>query len=164
MRKAGLTLTKIKEAREYLCSEFNVEYPFAHYRFKTDGKSLFMDYDQIKQNDKDKLLDLNEHGQLAWTEILSRLLQQFEYDPHIGAVIRWQVDGIDSPVRLDPRLAFGAPQVNGIPTWVLRERWRSGESLADIAGDYDLESHLVSSALRFEGIEVDPDRPNTWIH
>ena len=162
MRKAGVRLPEIKRAREYLCEEFDVEFPFAHYRFKTDGKRLFMDYDQIKQSDKDKLLNLNEAGQLAWKDILSGLLQQFEYDPDIGAVIRWQVDGVDSPVRLDPRLAFGAPQVHGIPTWVLRERWRSGESLADISGDYELESRLVSAALRFEGIEVDPDRPNKW--
>jgi len=78
--------------------------------------------------------------------------------------MRWKVDGVDSPVRLDPRVAFGAPQVRGIPTWVVRERWMSGENLADIAGDYELEPQLVSSALHFEGIEVDPDRPSQWIH
>jgi uncharacterized protein (DUF433 family) len=164
MRKSGVTLPRIRQAREYLCEEFNSQFPFAEYRFKTDGKTLFMDYDQIVARDKDKLLALNEQGQLAWNEILSGLLQEFEYDPDIGTVLRWKVDGVDSPVRLDPRVAFGAPQVNGIATWVLRERWRSGEGLSDIADDYELEPTLVSSALRFEGIEVDPDRPNQWIH
>jgi uncharacterized protein (DUF433 family) len=164
MRKSGVTLQKIRQAREYLCEQFNSEFPFAHYRFKTDGKSLFMDYDQIEASAKQKLIALNDHGQLAWNEILSRLLQEFEYDPDTGTVLRWKVDGIDSPVRVDPRVAFGAPQVHGIPTWVLRERWMSGENLADIAGDYELESQLVTSALRFEGIEVDPDRPSQWIH
>jgi uncharacterized protein (DUF433 family) len=164
MRKSGLKLPKIRESRDYLCEQFGTVFPFAHYRFKTDGKALFMDYDQIVKGDKDKLLALNENGQLAWNEILSGLLQEFEYDPEIGTVLRWHVDGVDSPVRLDPRIAFGAPQVNGVPTWVLRERWNSGEGLSDIASDYELPPHLVSSALRFEGVEVDPDRPNQWIH
>lgn len=164
MRKSGISLRKIRQAREYLCAQFDTSYPFAHYRFKTDGKSLFMDYDQIVQREKEKLLALNEHGQLAWNEILSGLLQEFEYDTDIGTVLRWKVDGVDSPVRLDPRIAFGAPNVNGIATWILRERWQSGENLEDISSDYELPADLVLSALRFELVEVDPDRPKKWIH
>jgi uncharacterized protein (DUF433 family) len=164
MRKSGVALAKIREAREYLRSEFNADYPFAHYRFKTDGKSLFMDYDQVSKADKEKLLALNENGQLAWNQILSALLHEFEYDTHIGTVLSWRVDGFESPIRLDPRIAFGAPQVGGIPTWVLRGRWDSGEGLGDIADDYDLPPAHVSAALRFEHIDVDPDRPNKWIH
>jgi uncharacterized protein (DUF433 family) len=164
MRKSGVRLRKIREAREYLSKQFGTSFPFAHYRFKTDGKSLFMDYDQIVKSEKDKLLALNEHGQLAWNEILSGLLSEFEYDTDVGTVLRWKVGGVDSPVRLDPRIAFGAPQVDGIATWVLRERWNSGEGLGDIASDYDLPPDLVSSALRFELVEVDPDRPNKWTH
>jgi uncharacterized protein (DUF433 family) len=164
MRKSGVTLKKIREAREYLRKEFKSEYPFAHYRFKTDGKVLVMDYDQIVKADKDKLLELNESGQLAWNEILSALLHEFEYDSGIGTVLRWRVAGYDSPVRLDPRIAFGAPHVSGIATWVLRERWKSGEGLGDIADDYELARDMVAAALEFEQVEPDPDRPNKWIH
>jgi uncharacterized protein (DUF433 family) len=164
MRRSGVTLEKIREAREYLCAEFNSDFPFARYRFKTDGKSLLVHYNQLVETDKEKLLALNERGQLAWNEILSALLTEFEYDTEIGTVLRWRVDGYDSPVRLDPRIAFGAPQVNGVATWVLRERWKSGESVADIAEDYELPMHIVSSALRFEQVEIDPDRPSKWIH
>jgi uncharacterized protein (DUF433 family) len=164
MRKSGVTLKKIREAREYLRREFRNDYPFAHYRFKTDGKVLFMDYDQIVAADKEKLLALNENGQLAWNEILSALLHEFEYDTEIGTVLRWRVAGYENPVRLDPRIAFGAPHVNGVATWVLRERWKSGESLADIAEDYDLPRNLVVAALQFEQVELDPGRPNKWIH
>ena len=164
MRKSGVTLERIRQAREYLCNAFDSSHPFAHYRFKTDGKFLFMDYDQIVRSDKDKLLALNENGQLAWNEILSALLHEFEYDMEIGTVMRWRVAGYDSPVRLDPRIAFGAPHVSGIATWVLRERWKSGESLADIAEDYELPLQSVSAALRFEQVDIDPDRPSKWIH
>jgi uncharacterized protein (DUF433 family) len=164
MRKSGVTLEKIRQAREYLCAEFNVDFPFARYRFKTDGKTLLMDYDQVARSDKDKLLALNENGQLAWNEILSALLHEFEYDGEIGTVLRWRVAGYDSPVRLDPRIAFGAPHVNGVATWVLRERWKSGESLRDIAEDYELPLDAVAAALQFEQVEPDADRPNKWTH
>ena len=164
MRKSGVALKKIRQAREYLCEEFNVEYPFAHYRFKTDGKSLFMDYDQVAKSDKEKLLDLNESGQLAWNQILSALLHEFEYDENLNTVLRWRVDGYDSPIRLDPRVAFGAPHVGGVATWVLRGRWKSGENVSDIAEDYELQPSMVLSALRFENVDVDPDRQSKWIH
>jgi hypothetical protein len=39
MRQSGVTLVKIAQAREYLCGQFNTRFPFAHYRFNTDGES-----------------------------------------------------------------------------------------------------------------------------
>jgi uncharacterized protein (DUF433 family) len=166
MRQAGVTLPRIRQARAFLSDKLDSHFPFAEYRFKTDGKKLFMDYEQISQKGgKGKLLSLNEDGQLAWTEILSQRLKEFEYGSGDEAtVMRWKVAGIESPVEIDPRVAFGAPQVEGIPTWILRERWTSGEGLKDIAEDFDLEPQLVSSALRFEGIAIDPERRNQWVH
>lgn len=164
MRKAKLSLRRIRAAREYLSAEFDSPFPFAQYRFKTDGKSLFMDYDQIVPADKDKLLDVNELGQLAWTPILSALLQEFEYDSELGNVLRWRVAGMESPVRIDPRIAFGSPHVEGVPTWVIRDRWYAGEGIGDISEDYELADDLVSAALRFEKVVTDPDRPHKWTH
>jgi uncharacterized protein (DUF433 family) len=164
MRKSGVKLDTIRDGRKYLSSEFNSPFPFAQYRFKTDGKRLFMDYDQIVKSEKDKLLNVSQRGQLAWTEILDRRLQEFEYDREIGTVLRWKVAGLDSPIIIDPRIAFGSPHVGGIPTWVLRDRWKAGEGIGDIAEDYELTDDLVKAALRFERVEVDPDRPHKWIH
>jgi hypothetical protein len=49
MRKSGVTLERIRQAREYLSEAFDSQYPFAHFRFKTDGKCLFMDADQTEK-------------------------------------------------------------------------------------------------------------------
>ncbi len=165
MRKSGVRLDRIKDARSYLAEEIGSEFPFAEYRFKTDGRHLFVDYDRIAgSKNSQKLVVVSEGGQLAWNQILSELLREFEYDSELNKVSAWRVAGYDSPVLIDPRVCFGAPQVGGIATWTLRERWASGENLEDIADDYDLEPQFVRSALRFEGLEVDPDRPSQWVH
>jgi uncharacterized protein (DUF433 family) len=165
MRASGVKLDAIRDARDYLAGRFNSDCPFAEYRFKTNGKALFVSSDQLASGgDKEKLVVVSQGGQLAWNQILSQLLREFEYDKHLGKVSAWKVAGTNNPIRIDPRIAFGAPQVKGTPTWVLRERWESGESVFDIADDYSLAPGLVKAALRFEGVEVEPNRPNRWVN
>lgn len=156
-RKAGVKLPDVKAAREYVKVTLKSEYPFAQYRFKTEGKSLWLDYG------RDKLIKANQAGQLAWKDIIGRL-QEFEYERK-GVVVRWHITGPGSKVVLDPRIAFGAPAVDGIPTWVLKGRWQSGEPLDEIADDFGLEEADVKAALEFEG--VDPGVPpvgKKWIN
>ncbi|NLT27872.1 MAG: hypothetical protein GXX97_02225, partial [Dehalococcoidales bacterium] len=42
-RKLGVSFTKIRKARQYLQQRFNSEYPFAEYRFKTEGFHVLLD-------------------------------------------------------------------------------------------------------------------------
>ena len=110
-----------------------------------------------------KLLKANQAGQLAWKDIIGRL-QEFEYERR-GVVVRWHITGPGSKIVLDPRIAFGAPAVDGTPTWVLKGRWQSGESLDEIADDFGLKEAEVKTALEFEG--VDPSVPpagKKWIN
>jgi uncharacterized protein (DUF433 family) len=163
-RKWGLPLRRIQDAREYVSRELQTEFPFAAYRFKTDGKSLLMDYQQIEgKKGKGKLLDATAKGQFAWDAIVGRRLMEFDYEGH-GMAIRWHVAGVGSPIVIDPQIAFGAPTVGGTPTWVVRERWEAGESIDDIAEDFGLKKPDVVQGLEFEGVKPDPTRPRTWVH
>lgn len=165
MRSVGVPLKSIRNSRDYLADKFGSQFPFAEYRFKTDGKQLLIESDLLDPNIKDKLIVVSESGQYAWKEILQHLLREFEYSPDSnGLVVKWLVAGVDEPIIIDPRVAFGSPHVNGVPTWILRERWRSGESIDDIAEDFDLDGKLVMSALRFEEINVDTGRPSSWLN
>lgn len=164
MRDAGVTLAKIREAREYMANEFQSEFPLAEYRFQTDGKQLFIDYDQIAGTKySEKLLAVNKRGQLGWTEILRQRLKEFEYDGS-EIVLRWKVAGANNPITIDPRVSFGAPSVDGIPTWVVKERWASGESIDDISGDFGITGKLVEAALKFENLVPSYDRENLWVN
>lgn len=130
------------------------EFPFAAYRFKTDGKSLFMGYEQIEgKKQKGTLLDTTiAKGQLAWDDIIGAQLKEFDYKADLA--VRWHVAGADSPIVIDPQIAFGTPIVDGAPTWVIKERWEAGESIDDIAYDFRLKKNDVRKALEFEGVEA----------
>jgi uncharacterized protein (DUF433 family) len=150
-RKAGIRLPEIRAARDYVQRTLKSEYPFAEYRFKTEGKSLWLDYQQVEgEAGRGKLLKANQAGQLAWRDIIGRL-NEFEYE-HEGIVIRWHVAGSSSPIIIDPRVSFGAPAVDGTPTWIIKGRWNAGESPSEIAEDFGLEREQVRKALDFEGV------------
>lgn len=163
MRKAGVKLKVIRKARDYLADRFASQFPFAEYRFKTDGKQLLVDSEELDKADRNKLVVVSENGQYAWKEIIQHVLREFEYPPEDeGPVVRWKVAGVNEPIIIDPRVSFGSPNVDGIATWVLRERYQSGESINDIAGDFDLSGTAIMAALRFEGIPIELDRPSQW--
>lgn len=153
-RKAGLSLKKIKAAREYLAKQLEAEFPFAAYKFKTDGKELWMDYAQFEAKAGDKtLLAATKGGQLAWTDIIGRL-HEFDYENDRGLAIRWHVAGRDENVIIDPQVQFGAPSVEGVATWAFKGRWDAGEELDDIADDFGVSNIDVLAALRFEGVDA----------
>lgn len=159
-RNAGVPLREIRANREYVASQLKSEFPFAEYRFKTDGKSMFMDYAQIDgKTGKGKLLRASRGGQLAWEDIIGRL-EEFDYERE-GIVVRWHVAGPGSRVVIDPRIGFGTPTVRGTPTWVVSGRWNAGEKIEDIGDDFNLDEQEVREALAFEGIELDA---KTWAH
>lgn len=156
-RKAGVSLRKIKAAREYLAKQMEAEFPFAEYRFKTDGRELWMDYAQFEAAAGDKtLLVASREGQLAWSDIIGKL-QEFDYE-EAGLAIRWHVRGADQEVVIDPRVQFGAPSVHGVATWVYKGRWQAGEPVDEIADDFGVANSSVLQALRFEGIDPELGR------
>ena len=162
LRKAGVTLRRIRDARGYLQQNLQSEYPFAEYRFKTDGRRLFMDYAQFvgARKGRGKLLRPDQEGQLAWTVVIGRL-DEFEYEKD-KIVIKWHVAGPKSRIIIDPRVSFGAPMVKGIPTWAIKGRWDAGEEPDEIASDFSLRNAEIIDALRFEG--VDDGRLRKWLH
>ncbi len=159
-RKAGIPLKDIRAAREYIKDKLKSEHPFAEYSFKTRAHGILVDYVQIEgRRGKGKLLDVTKGGQLAWESIVTERLKEFEYDRELA--LRWHVAGLGEPIIIDPRVSFGAPAVKGVPTWILKGRWESGEAIDEIAEDFDLSGKLVLDALKFERVETG-GRQRVW--
>jgi uncharacterized protein (DUF433 family)/DNA-binding transcriptional MerR regulator len=162
-RNAGVKLPDIRAARDYAKRTLKSEFPFAEHRFKTEGKSLWLDYDELEGEDgRGTLVKVSQAGQLAWKVIIGRL-KEFEYE-HDGVVLRWHVAGASSQIIIDPRISFGAPAIGGMPTWIIKGRWNAGESDIDIAEDFGLEKEQVRKALDFEGVGSRKGKTKSRLH
>lgn len=158
-RRAGVGLAAIRETREYMSREFNAEFPFAEYRFKTDGRNLWLDSIDLPGGGGKHLLNASSRGQLAWAEIIGRL-REFDYEADLAA--RWHLAGAKSAVVIDPRVQFGKPSVRGIPTWIVAERYKAGDKVEYLAHDFDIPPSAIADALVFEGIER--EKLTAWSH
>ncbi len=149
MREAGVTLKTIRRAREYLASRWKTDHPFATAPLKTDGQYIIQDLEEAEGSElADRLMIADKGGQLSWKPIIGDKFLEFDYEGEWA--MRWRLAGQDSPIIIDPRIAFGAPIVKGIPTWALVSRHDAGESSDEIADDFRLDRADVKAALTFE--------------
>lgn len=153
-RSLGVSLQRIRKAREYAAQTLAAEFPFAEYRWQTEGSHVLLDLSEIeKDTEIGRLIVADVGGQIAWQRLVGERFAQFDYEH--GLALVWYVAGRDAPVKIDPRIAFGAPTVHGIPTWAIKGRWLAGEPATDIQKDFGLDAESVRHALAFEGISME---------
>ena len=151
-RTLGVSLQRIRKARTYAAQVLNAEYPFAEYKWLTEGHHAMLNLIDVDDDaSMGSLIVGDAHGQIAWQEMVGARFSQFDYEEDTALI--WHVKGRESPVVIDPRISFGAPTVRGIPTWVLKGRWSAGESVADIKDDFGLGEEEITHGLAFEGIQ-----------
>lgn len=144
-RHRGVDLDALRRVHRHLRDRFRVKHPFAVYEFTTDGVHVLAQLGE-------ELIAADQGGQIAMGQVIRARAAEFEYEG--GFALRWRPRGPGSILLVDPRVAFGAPSVEGIPTGVLRERHRAGEAVDEIAEDYRLSRAAVVEALQFEGVAL----------
>ena len=153
-RGLGVSLQRIRRARDYAAQVLNSEYPFAEYSWLTEGHHVLLDLSTVEGDASvGRLIAADSKGQVAWKEVISDRFHQFDYENDIALI--WHLAGRRSPVVIDPRVSFGAPNVNGVPTWALKGRWDVGESISDIQDDFGLSEDEIRFGLLFEGVDFD---------
>lgn len=145
-RGKGVSLQKIRGAREYAAQMFEKEFPFAQVEFARAGRELLLELGDVLPGEKGAVV-ASQWGQRAWDEFLP----EFDYEGD-GLATRWFVRGKDCPVLIDPRLSFGAPTVRGVPTWAIKGRREAGETIDEIVDDFNLKPDDVRAALAFEDV------------
>lgn len=153
-RRLGVSLQRIRKARDYFAQRFEAEYPFAQLELKTDGHHVLMEMLEVDPDPQFEHLIIigDAAGQLAWKPLVVERFLEFDYEYNLA--MRWHLAGRQSRVLIDPRISFGAPTIRGIPTWALKGRSQAGESIQDISADFGLEPDEVREALTFEGIRI----------
>lgn len=153
LRRLGVSLRKIRVAREYLATRFQAEYPFAQLQLKTDGTEVLKDLGDSEASLVRTLLVPSRHGQLVWAEPIQDRIREFDYDEVRRLAVRWFPRGRGVPVVVDPQIAFGAPILvdSKLPTWVVGERLKAGESIEEIEQDFGISEAAIRHAIEFEG-------------
>jgi len=146
-RTHRVPMQKIRTALEWAKETFQVEHPLAELDLETDGSEIFV---------RELWLSINasRRGQIALPKVLSHYLQRIERDPKHIPIRFYPLTYEASPkiIVVNPAVAYGRPVIQGtrITTLMVFERYSGGESLSDIASDYDLKTAVVEEALRCE--------------
>lgn len=138
-----------RDVRELRRLHPHVRHPLADLDLSTLRRSIFVDTAEY-------LTNVSRGGQLAIIDVLRPFLERVERNPN-GVVRLFPLTRKDpnkSPrlITIDPRVAFGRPVIagSGIPTAVLHERWKAGDSVAALVEDYDRTPDEIEEALRCE--------------
>jgi len=149
-RQFRIPLQKVRKSLDYLARHSPSPHPLAVRDFETNGLDIF-----VRQ--AGHLIAVSDSGQLAIRRVL---------DPYLKRIVR-AADGLPSrlylftarpdpaapkSVVLDPRISFGRPVLagTGVPTAVIAERYKAGESVDALAKDYRRSRSEIEEAIRCE--------------
>ncbi len=149
-RQYDIPLQRIRSAVAYLKSSFDSEHPLVQHDFKTDGVDLFIEH-------LGDIINASKYGQTAMADIVSLYLSRIEYGRD-GIAERLypftRTDQRDEPklILIDPRVGFGRPMIgnSGIATFSVAERFKAGESVEELAEDFERDVEEIEAAIRSE--------------
>jgi uncharacterized protein (DUF433 family) len=146
----GVSVEAVRKALRYAEMELGIENLLLRRDLMTDAGRIFLDR-------YGKLIDLSNSGQLAMRKVLEAHLRRVEWDPGKLPVRLYPFLSPDSAsesrlIAIDPQVAFGRPvlQRTGISTQAIAARLDAGETVGDIASDYELTEAEVEQAVLYE--------------
>jgi uncharacterized protein (DUF433 family) len=150
-REHRISLQKVRRALEYVERELELRRPLTSARFETDGVDLLV-------RELERLVNVSKEGQFEIEPVVRTFLKRIKRDTAGVPITLYPFtrkaisDAEPAPVEIDPRVAFGRPVLvgRGVPTAVLADRFKAGDSLADLAQDYDTSTQIIEEAIRCE--------------
>ncbi|MFJ5561104.1 DUF433 domain-containing protein [Streptomyces sp. NPDC093250] len=140
LRSLGLRMSEIREAAAAVRDAFNTPYGLVSKRIATDGVDIFIDHGW---EDLRRARD----GQLPIQEVVSDYLRYLNWEPgdDFPSSLRLRQYPDSVPVVIDPRFGHGLPVVeaNRVTVKSIIDLWEAGESVEDIAYDYDMTPEQV---------------------
>jgi uncharacterized protein (DUF433 family) len=149
-RRAGVPPQRIRPAVDALSRNIGLDHALASKRLYTDGAEVLYDY-AADRNENDLLeLVVVRTGQHQFTEVVRDYLKRITYGSD-GWASRVRLPSYQrAEVIVDPRSAFGLPLVvhGGARVEDLVDRFVAGDSVADIAYDFDVPPEEVEDVIR----------------
>jgi uncharacterized protein (DUF433 family) len=151
-RKYKIEMPAVRRAIVYLSKRLGISRPLSDQQMLTDGKDLFVE--QLG-----KVVNISRDGQLEMRDLMEVYLLRIDRDPaglpiRLFPFTRTRIEDSPKLIVLNPRVQFGRPCIagTGIPTSIIAERYRAGESIEALAKDYGQTSPNIQEAIRFEFI------------
>ncbi|MGK7875201.1 MAG: DUF433 domain-containing protein [Xenococcaceae cyanobacterium] len=145
-----IELNKVREALDFIDEQFKVPHPLARELFRTDGVDLFIER-------YGALINASKRGQRELKKSLNTHLERIEPDDRGLAIKLYPFTRSheeDNPhlVVIDPRIAFGRLVIagTGVATSIVKERYRAGDSIDELADDYNCDRLAIEEAIRCE--------------
>lgn len=145
----GVPLGAVRQALAYAERELRIDHLLLREELRTSGGALFLDR-------YGELVNLSASGQLAVRKLFEAHLARVEWGKMRSAVRLYPFvfgEAVNAkPIVIDPTIAFGRPVIGGafVSTRSILERIDAGESVEDVASDYELSIDAVEEAVLFE--------------
>ena len=153
-RKHEVKMPSVRSAIQYLAEHaqgaVDKRHPLISRELETDGLDLFIAH-------YGHLINISQAGQTAMREIISGALRRIDRD-RTGVPIklypftRTALDQTPTMVVIDPMISAGRPVIagTGLATQLIAERYKAGESIDDLARDYERGDEEIEEAIRCE--------------
>src|SRR5688572_21453027 len=146
----GVSVKAVRKAVGYAERELSIERLLLSKQLLANAGRLFLER-------YGELIDLSASGQLAMRMVLEAHLQRVDWDERqfpirLFPFLVFDASEPERPIVIDPAIAFGRPVLlrRGITTAVIAERIDAGESVGDVAADYDLSADEIERAILYE--------------
>ena len=146
----GVPVKALRNALKYAERTLRIDHLLLRPELRTHAGKMFLER-------YGELIELTASGQLAMRRVFDAHLRRIEWDaakfpvrlyPFVSAVAPTD----EQPIVIDPRIAFGRPVMlhKGISTSAIADRIDAGESIGDVAADYELGTTEIEQAVIYE--------------
>ena len=153
-RTHEVKMPSIRRAIQYLAenaqSAMERRHPLISRQLETDGLDLFIQQYGL-------LINISRKGQTAMREVIGAALRRIDRDPagvpiKLYPFTRSAMLQTPAMVVIDPQLSAGRPVIagTGLATQLIAERYKAGESISDLAHDYERGHEEIEEAIRCE--------------
>jgi uncharacterized protein (DUF433 family) len=149
-----IKMSRVRSAMVGLRHDFETRHPLAEVDLYTEGQSIITKYGSY--------VNMSEGKQVEMAQVIELYIKRIERDetaiarfyPFSGEPVISGPGVTEQPktVAIDPFVSFGRPTIAGtnIRTEILAERWLGGDSIDNLARDYQLDKLIVENALKYE--------------
>jgi uncharacterized protein (DUF433 family) len=145
----GIAIREVRKAINYAERTLKIERLLLSKALSTHAGSVFLE-------EYGRLINLTASGQLAMRRVLEDHLKRVEWDDREFPIRLYPYVSTQAiaarPIAIDPSIAFGRPVVLRmcVSTETIAGRLDAGETVADLAEDYDLKPEEIEEAVLYE--------------